>query len=652
MSTPLGKPGSPEHKKVVDTLIQRFEYYRDQRLPVLQETLEFWDLFLTKKREFRQKGEEWRANLALPDAYASVEAKVANLVSIILSADPVVQPEGVHDSTIDSSKSVERLLDYGYRKNQFSKFLSKLVRSQRVAGTAFFKMTWVNESHTFTLSRDPAAVQVFEEALAEISQNPGIPPPPNWMTEPEAFEKWRSLVNTAGVAKVPAPPLDGPQTMVLYRGPRLNLLPISSVYVDPLNDEISTQNLVIYRAVKPTSWLLKKTSEGLYDKEAVAYALEGWDGRVAEDEEVELAMKMGIQTDSGAAADPYYTAGAVELLEVWQPGGELPYMLICNRKAAINTLPTQLPFIHGEVGIGAVRSTVVPGHFYGISDLKPPKDLFWEKRKLRNLRVDAVTLNVLPAFTRLREVGLPEMMHKIRPGQLIPVSRADAIQPLVRDPLPGEAYQEPRELDADIADSMGVYASTKGAPASIGRVTGTEFQGRENRAQIRFKLESIFLEEDLYPINRQMIALYAQFGDDPLRLKVGGSPDPVLDLSRTDLIEAMEQQWRFRGPNKAINRDMQVQQLLMWTKTFGQQLTPQEFRYAAKMVLDLLDIRGSSKLVSDEGTSQKVKEYEAAAAAQQGQQAAAGQQTAAAAETAPPQVNEKQAQAMEKGGQQ
>lgn len=648
--SPLGDPNTPEHKQIVDDLIQRFEYYRTQRMDVLRETLEFWDLYLTKKREFRQKGEEWRANLALPDAFASIEAKVANLVSIILSADPVVQPEAVHDSGIDAARSVERLIDYGYRKNQFSKFLSKLVRSQRVAGTAYFKLTWVEEKHTFTLSRDPKAVVEFQKILADVAQNPGIPPAPDWITDPKGFEVWRTTVNTAGAAQIPAPPLDGPQEIMLYRGPRLNLLPLSSVYLDPLNDEIATQNLVIYRTVKPISWLQKQVEKGLYDEKAVAYALEGWDGRVQEEEEVELAIKMGIATDAGAAADPYYTKGAVELLEAWQVGAELPYMLLCNRKAAINKLPTQMPFIHGEVGIGAVRATVVPGHFFGISDLKPPKDLFWEKRKLRNLRVDAVTLNVLPAYLKLKEVGLPEMMHKIRPGALIPASRPDAIQPLTRDPLPGEAYQEPRELDADIADSMGVYASTKGAPAQIGRVTGTEFQGRENRAQIRFKLESIFLEEDLYPVNRQMLALYAQFGTDPLRIKVGGQPDPLLTISRNELLEAMEQQWRFRGPNKAINRDMQVQQLLMWTKAFGQQLTPQEFRYAARLILDLEDIRGASKLVSDEGTAQKTKEYEAAAQAQSGQQAAQGKVDSAAKENAPTQANEKEQAAMEGGG--
>jgi hypothetical protein len=632
-------PGEGNHSDFVKGVIERWEFYRDQRRDVIQGSLE-------KKREFRTTGEEWRANLALPDAYANIQSKVANLVSIILSADPVVQPEAVHDKDLETAKSVERLIDYSYRKNHFTKLLAKMVLQQRVAGTAFYKMTWTEQAHTFTMSRTPEAMKEFNERLQEQLQNPQIGiTPPNWMEEPEEFEKFRTIVNDAGVGKIPAPPLDGPQRIIQYRGPKIHLLPMSSVYLDPLNDEMETQNFVVYRTVKPLQWLVEQVGKGRYDEAAVAYAMDGWDGQVKEEEEVELAIKMGINADASASADPYYAKG-VELLEVWQPGTEVPYAIILNRKAVINVKPGEMPFIHGEMAIGTARATVVPGHFYGTSDLRPTRDVFWEKRKLRNLRVDAVTLNVLPAFAKLKEVGLPEMMHKIRPGALIPVSRTDAIKSLIREPLPPEAYKEPAELDADIADSMGVYASTKGAPATIGRVTGTEFQGRENRTQIRFKLDSLFLEEDLAPINRQMLGLWAQFSPDPLTVKVGGNPNPLLNISRNELMEAMEQQWRFRGANKAINRDMQVQQLLMWTKTFGAQLTPTEFRFAAKLILELEDIRGTERLISDSGTQMKEQEYQQAAQAQ-----ASGEnpEEAAAAEEAPAEAGASEQAAMEGG---
>ncbi len=642
-------PPIPNEDAFVRDVTNRFEFYRDQRMQVVRDSLEFWDLYLTKKREFRLKGEEWRANMALPDAYANVEAMIANLVSIMLSADPVVQPEGILDTNMEPAKSVERLLDYAYRKNSFPKWLTKLIRARAVAGTSFFKLTWVELAHTTTLSRDPKALERFQLAVDMTKQNPGIPTAPNWMTEPKAFELWRKTVNTAGRAKIPAMPLDGPQRIVRYRGPKLHVLPLTSVYLDPLIDDMAEQNFILHRVVKPVAWLEDKVKRGFYDKAAVAAAMQGWDGRVVEDEETQLANKMGITSDSGGAADPFYSK-AVELWDLYQPGAEFPYTLILNHRRVINLRPEEMPFLHGEPSVGAVRGVVVPGHFYGISALAPARDLFWEKRKLRNLRVDATTLNVLPAYMKLKEVGLPEMMHKIRPGALIPVSRTDAITPLTRDPLPPVAYREPADMDVDIADSMGVYASTKGAPAAIGRVTGTEFQGRENRAQIRFKLDSLFLEEDLAPINRQMLALFAQMGDDPYIEKVGGPPNPFVELDRGTIIESMDTQWRFRGPNKAINKDMQVQQLLMWVKTFGATLTPTEYRYAARLILDLLDIRGGTQLITGQGTAQKQGEYDLAAQTAQLQQQAAMQQARMQAVQPPTSLSPEQAAQIEGGG--
>jgi hypothetical protein len=132
--------------------------------------------------------------------------------------------------------------------------------------------------------------------------------------------------------------------------------------------------------------------------------------------------------------------------------------------------------------------------------------------------------------------------------------------------------------------------------------------------------------------------MYAQMGGDPLIIKVGGEPNPILEIGRGELMESLDTQWRFRGPNKAINRDMQVQQLMMWVKTFGEGLTPAEFRFAARLILDLLDIRGASKLVTSEGTATKVQEYQAAAAAAQMQQGVATKAAATANVDVPPEA--------------
>jgi hypothetical protein len=89
---------------------------------------------------------------------------------------------------------------------------------------------------------------------------------------------------------------------------------------------------------------------------------------------------------------------------------------------------------------------------------------------------------------------------------------------------------------------------------------------------------------------------------------------------------------------------------MMWVKTFGEGLTPTEHRYAARLILDLLDVRGATKLVSEEGTQQKTAEYEmqAQAAAMQTQQTI--QQSRMGAMNVPPSVGPEAAAAMGGGG--
>jgi hypothetical protein len=175
--------------------------------------------------------------------------------------------------------------------------------------------------------------------------------------------------------------------------------------------------------------------------------------------------------------------------------------------------------------------------------------------------------------------------------------------------MPAEAWREPQEIKMEVEDAMGIYTSTKGAPAQIGRVTGTEFQGRANQAQLRIKLDAMFTEEELNPSIRKIVALWAQMGDEYLRVRVGGQPDPLIEIAREELLEAMNVDWRFRGATKAINKEMQVQQLLMFVDKFGAALKPAEIRYLGKLVLDTLDVRGGTSIISEQGTNEAVEDY-------------------------------------------
>jgi hypothetical protein len=628
-ATRLGSPESTEMHAFVRDIEERYNWYRGQMQDVYEASNRWWRLYLNKRADPRSRDEDWRANIFVPKPFTNVEAMTAAAVSTLTSADPIWQPEAVHDQDIERAKSVEKLLDYTARKNSYTKFLTKLSREKYVSGTSFFKTTWVEEAHEVNIVPRPGAIDGLLSAI-EDAKLAGAVDPPDWQQYQQEFMQWRELVNKSGKAKIPEPPYGGPTRVVRYRGPKFTRLSIYDVILDPLVDEIDDQNFIVHRIVKPRAWVEERASKGFYNKEAVGASLNQWDGRRMSEWEAQLAQDRGILGGGETSSDPQFR-DSCELLEVWQPDGEVPFAIVMNRKAVINKNPYSMPFEHGMCAISAVRNIVIPGQFFGQSALQAPESLFDELNKLRNLRSDGATLNVLPIFTKLKEVGLPDALRKIRPGSIIPMSRPDGIQALVKAPMPPEAYREPEEINREIDDAMQVYDSTRGAPATVGRVTGTEFSGRAAQAGLRGKLDIQFQEEDMLPSLHQAISLWAQMSDEPIRVKASGEPSPFKDLSKADLVESLDMQFRFRGVTKALNRDMQIQQLTLFADKFGANLLPQEMRLLMRLILEDADLRGASRVISAEGTMQKTQDYEMQRNAALGQlQAQTDQQQAAA----------------------
>ena len=634
----LGKAGSAEQNRWVRDVEERVLWYQQQMQEVWHNTSRWWRLYLSKRNDPRSRDEAWRANIFVPKPWTNIETMTATNVSILTSADPIWQPEAVHDKDLERAKSVERLLDYTARKNSYVKFMTKLSRDKYITGTSFFKTTWVEKSHVISVAPNPMAIADLEKA-SQDAVAAGAPNPPDWMTEPEAFMQWRQLVNSSGRAKVPEPPYSGEQTVVRYRGPWFSRIPVYDVYLDPFVDELEDQTLIVHRMVKPLEWVMDRTKSrdgkpAVFSAEAVDMALAGWNGFKMSEWEAQLTEDRGISGGFDAATNPEY-AQAVELWECWQPDNPVPFAIIMNRKAVINKNPYTMPFEHGMCPIGATRYVVIPGQFHGQSALQAPEALFDELNKLRNLRMDGVILNTLPIFTKLKEVGLPDALRSIRPGSIIPMSRPDGIQALNRPSMPPEAFREPEEINRELDDAMQVFDSTRGAPASVGRVTGTEFQGRASQAQLRAKLDALFQEEDMLPSVHQAISLWAQMGQPESVTRASGEPNPLKDLSRSDLIEALEMDFRFRGATKAINRDMQIQQLTLFADKFGANLLPQEMRLLMRLILEQADLRGSGRVVSEEGTVEKTQDYEMQRQAALGQMQAQQAQMAAGASNPP-----------------
>ena len=99
-----------------------------------------------------------------------------------------------------------------------------------------------------------------------------------------------------------------------------------------------------------------------------------------------------------------------------------------------------------------------------------------------------------------------------------------------------------------------------------------------------------------------ILRFYAQMGPARIKQAVGGNPDAMIDIGRNQLVEAINMRFRFRGATKNIQPDMAVQQIMQLMTASRDVLTPAERRFGLRLVLELLDIRGYSEILSAEGT--------------------------------------------------
>ena len=590
-----------------------------------------WDLFLAQQEDKRDPlDEDWRSNVFVPLPYVVTRTKAAQAVKNLAHVDRVWQVEARHEKSklYEGSKNIELLLDEAHEQNSWRKFLYKLMLARSVQGTAYFKIVYTRRQHTVTLVPAADDFTVFQKAVADAVQQ-GAPVPPDYNEDPQGFENWREMLAlTQRFSPIPAPPVTGPRVVTAYDGPLFQYIAPWRVLLDPTVDELADQRIILHTMIKPRKWVLDRadddpSSNKPYYLANVKEGLGGnFSGEVLSKEEEELAQKLNLSPEK--RNHPYYE-NAVEITEAWTFDEEYKFGTILNRTKVINKKPFERPLLTMDSNIFALRNVVIPGQFLGLSDYKEIETLVKELNTFRRVRMDGAMLSALPAFVKQAGVNVTDMLKKLRPGIVISAPTKDAITALISKALPPEAYREPAEMRADIEEATETYSSVKGAPAEIGRVTGTEYSGRNEQTLVKYLVDAGFIEEELKQMPATILSLYATMTTGRVRREIGGDPDALVDVSREELINAIMWRYRFRGATRNIKPELQVQQLTTALAQFLplQVLQPTEIRAALQIVLELLDIRGFSKILTTEGaqTTQSGAGIQQGAANAQGQRA-------------------------------
>jgi hypothetical protein len=568
--------------------------------------------------------EKWRAHVTVPQGFFNTEAKVAQLVEILFSADPPVQPDAVFESGQAAEDEISRLINYTMRRNSMRRLLASTLRAVSVQGGDFLKSTWAKK--TVTVPRRPAGERLmedFERMMNEARmQRLVLPTTPDPAADPKGFEEWRQLVNKTRRlnGEIPPYPLGtGPVKVIRFEGPYVERTSPYHVFFDPEIEDWYNQPIIVHEMFKPRSWLESRTGDGPdkpFDTAAVGRAMESWHGEGLNSKQTEIANAIGIP--SSAQQNPQLEL-PVQIWEVYRLNSEFPFQVILNEQSVVNKNPRQMPYEDGEVPITPIRNIVVPGFALGPGDYDAPKALFVEQDVLRSLRLDKVLLHTLPVFKKRQSVGLPDLQKRIMPGGFVEVQSMDAIEPLLGGDINPSAYQEIGSIASDIDRAMGLGDNVRGSTATVGRIPATTETQRLTQALTRMKLHAITIEEDLGMSVQQWLSRWAQFGFT-LREKVSGSPDPLKGISQEQLREALFMNYSFRGATQALQKELQAQQLMTFVDKFKESMLPTEIRALMVEVGTALGLRSLSKIVSADGTKLLTLQYQQQLQAQSAQQ--------------------------------
>jgi len=602
----LGDYKSSRHQEAVKEFYDWERWYRDALAEPYREMIEHQRLYLSKRRDHRKPWEKtWRALTLQPYPYLIVEGQVAAVSDVINASDPLVQAEGVGDEDIEIARKVERLLDLTFRMNQWRLMSELLVRESAILGTAAVKVTWRHDTskvREYNPEEEAEYVRLKEQFQAFGEQMPD---------DPDGYQEWsRDAEAKFGLAGMPRHPSRMVRDVTTFQGPSYDRISIFDLRFDPLQPRWSDQRKIAQRIVKTKKWVLDNTGDDdrfPFDPEAVASAIDVGitDGAARtggfNQWQQEIAQMLGLATVASG-----YPVGRDDLVEVFEvfdnDDEEAPYKVVLNRHAIINKDPGGMPYGHGECPIHLIRNVPVPSSALGLSTLKAPKSLFYELWSLRDLRLDNITLNTLPVYQKLNEMGIPDVAKVFQPGGTLSLPRLDAIKKLDLGSVHPDVWREVSEIKLEIDDASSVPTNLRGQAATVGRVSAAESEQRFSSAMLRMKTQAVRFEEEIKGLLRQSLYLWYQHGDPELLIRAGGPGTDAysISVSKEELAHAIDMDFNFRGPSRIMNRDMLVQQMLQWFGTFQQLLKPSRQLMAARQVYELMGLKNRSELLPDE----------------------------------------------------
>lgn len=407
-------------------------------------------------------------DLFVPRCFTAVEAATPAWIFAVLGQTPKVYAR--KPKYKDSAGAVEAMLKYDWERSEV------VMRSQNVAkqmfkyGTGIAKVGYRYEEYEINRSYERTIPTGFT-GKGEIR------------TRTDSFKKKESVVR--------------------FDGPWLEPWNVFNVHPDPFYPRIPEM-----RYVNAKRWTDRKTlrhesdqhelhtGKPLYKhldripRQKKGYAEEIWQADYGDD----IAEAMGWTQAYGVAQNRYTSMSGdhedqdlVEIIEHWSRDDRVIYL--ANGETPILDGPN--PFDDKEIPFVATRATVLDNQFWGYGILHPIQRSQEELNSHENLMLRQTQLNVMNIWASSEDLGLPEDLSSLEPGDVYQTpffQDKPLLVPLFQGrPLPPEAYRIREQIDNTIQTTIG----QPGYRQNISSGTATEAQLESAMVESRNRLQAL-----------------------------------------------------------------------------------------------------------------------------------------------------------------
>ena len=450
---------------------------RTMRRPLETVWVECYQLYLNEPEGQKYMG---RANLAVPEAYRSVEILVSRLIQTLFSSDRWFRALPREEADKAQSEAVEALLRWETsRKNVPNEYVD-FIKQSAIYGTSFAKVYW-------------------------------------------DFRKKRRI------KKVKLP---GGSTRREYRddtvnqGPTFKMVNIEDIYVPTKNvSTIGELPFIIERSTVSEADLNAMSDAGIYENVGKVEPLRtntGYDNdslmRQAR------ANSYGVDVDEEA----YDSVNRYEILERWgefdlKDDGHMVECVIVVANGRTVLRVEENPFDHQERPYVFNRYTPIPGELYGIGVIQPIRSLCYEVNDTRNQLMDHKTFALNPMFIVGAGAGVDETTFTARRGGLWSVNNVNQIKPVeIPEGAAMVAMQTEGILRASIEDATGATSLMGGGdPGRIEKATVFTGLIEEGNVRLRRVVEGITAEA-IVPMLQMFWALEQQYRDEEISARALG----------------------------------------------------------------------------------------------------------------------------------